>query len=420
MELGRSTSKPLLPMPSRRSFLQASALALGALALPQVGRAEGATPAGSPNAGTVEAETPRGSIVDWHTHWIGPRVTRLLTARSQGPRYVINDKGERFQIPAGATELPPNAKPQASVWYDLEERLHHLDSVGVEKQLLGFVGSSYDGVLAPEEAKPFWRAHNEDVAEVVRAYPRRFFGLATLPTADVKAAAAELERAHTELGLIGATLPLDAFIHLESARHLAPIFAVAQKYRSHLYIHRGAAAPTVPQQTPEVGETNRYFGLPAASKPNGPTPTLPGDHAWARSTLITSTHLAAGAITLALTDLLDPYPDVSVQLTMIGGSIAHTIEAVEQRTERDGLPSPIARLRRIYLDTGATGRGPRGIALAARTIGADRILFGSDYGPWPTIAPFIQGVNDSGLGREDRNRIFFENGRELLRSKGLA
>ena len=44
---------------------------------------------------------------------------------------------------------------------------------------------------------------------------------------------------------------------------------------------------------------------PTTRQPNGEVPALPGDHAWARSTLITSTHLAAGAITLALTDFLD-------------------------------------------------------------------------------------------------------------------
>jgi len=105
---------------------------------------------------------------------------------------------------------------------------------------------------------------------------------------------------------------------------------------------------------------------------------------------------------------------------MIGGSIAHLAEAVEQRTERDGLPSPIPKLRRIYLDTGATGRGPRGIALAAKVFGADRILFGSDYGPWPSIEPFVKGVADAALTPEERHLIYIDNGRALLAAKGLS
>lgn len=384
--------------------------------LPRALRAE--TTSGKPPLSSSPA--PRGRIVDWHTHWVGPSVTKLLVERTTGPRLVINARGERFAIAKGPTEPKPGAKPQESYTYDIAERLRHLDEVGVARQLISSVGPAYDGALTPEEARAFWRAQNDDLAELVRTHPKRFLALATLPTANPQGAAEELERAHRDLGLIGATLPLDAFIHRDSARALAPIFAVAQKYRSHIYVHRGPAAPTIPQQTPEVGATNAYFGLPPSRQPNGELPDLPGDHAWARSTLITSTHLAAGAITLALTDFLDPYPDVTVQFTMIGGSIAQVIEAVEQRTERAGQPNPRERLRRLYFDTGATGRGPRGIALAAKVVGADRILFGSDYGPWPSIAPFIQGVLDADLTAAERELIFVENGRALLQARGLA
>ena len=399
---------------TRRQFIQIASLGVASSALiPRKLAAE-------PPTTEVPYSAPRGAIVDWHTHWIGPRVTRLLQDRTVGPKLIINERGERFQVSKGATAPRAGAKPQDPVWYDVGVRIAHLDKVGVARQVVGFTGSSYDGVLSPEEARPFWRAQNEDIAELVRTHPARFLGLATLPTGDVAAAAAEFERAHSELGLIGGTLPLDAFIHLESARALAPIFSVAQKHRSHLYIHRGEAASTIPSQTPEVGASNAYFGLPASHQPNGALPDLPGDHVWARSTLITSTHLAAGAITLALTDLLDPYPDVTVQLTMIGGSIAHVVEAVEQRTERDSLPSPIPKLRRIYLDTGATGRGPRGIALAAKVFGADRILFGSDYGPWPSIEPFIKRVASAALTPEEKNLIFVENGKALLAQREIT
>jgi len=394
----------------RRTFLRSAALGAAVSLTPTLRSRTSPGDAGSP-------AIPRGRIIDLHTHWIGPRLFRLLAGRTAGPRYVVDGQGRRFAVPAGRTDPLPGATPQTSIWFDVQERLAHLDSVGVRTQLINWVGASYDAFLPPAEATALWRAHNDDLAELVRGHPGRFLGLATLPTADIPAAVAELERAHRELGLSGAVLPLDAFVHLESARALAPIFAAAQRHRSLIYIHRGRAAPSIPLETPEVGPTNAYFGLPHSSEPNTAVASIPGDYPAARSALITSTHLTTGAITLALTDFLDPYPDVAVIYTMNGGSIAHLIEAVGQRTSRAGQPDPTPRLRRLYYDTGATGRGPRGIALAAQVIGADRIVFGSDFGPWPSIEPFVQGVVDSGLGEADRNRIYFENAGELLRGR---
>src|SRR6202022_2520363 len=48
------------------------------------------------------------------------------------------------------------------------------------------------------------REANDRLAAAVRAYPDRFAGFATLPTADPRAAADELERAVKDLGLLGA------------------------------------------------------------------------------------------------------------------------------------------------------------------------------------------------------------------------
>jgi predicted TIM-barrel fold metal-dependent hydrolase len=399
-------------MNTRRDFLRAAALGGAALAtgiVPATLRA-----AGSQAADPAVPESPpeaRGrAIVDWHTHWIAPGVADLLGRRKTAPGLVTRADGKRYPL----TKDGVSPRAQDPIWFDVDLRLRHLDSVGIRRQILSFVGPAYDGSLSAEDARPFWRSQNDGLAELVRSHPDRFSALATLPTARPDWAAEELDRAHKDLGLIGATLPLDAFVSLESARSLAPVFRVAQKNRSHIYIHRGPAAATVPRQQPEVGPANAWFGLADYSSPNGAPPNQEGDAAYARATLLTSAHLATGAITLALTDFLDPYPDVTVQLTMIGGSISFVSEQIELAAERSGLPDPRKKLRRIYLDTGASGRGPRGIALAAKVFGSDRILFGTDYGPWPSTAPFIAAVNHAALRPEEKRGVFVENGRSIL------
>jgi predicted TIM-barrel fold metal-dependent hydrolase len=368
---------------TRRRFLQSAAIGVSAAALPSF--ASGATrdaPQSSP-AGNA-------TIVDWHAHWVGPHVVELLGAR------------------------PSPRPPQGAGWFDIEARLRQMDENGVRRQVLAWVGGSFDGALPPAEARPLWRAQNDDIGALIRKYPARFSGLASLPTANVAWAVEELERAHKELGLIGAVLPLDAFVSLAGARAMAPIFVAAQKLRSHIFVHRGAAAAEIPGQQPEAA-VNQYFGLApqalGASRLEAPA----GDNVSARTLLATATHLATGVITLAFTDFLDAYPDVTVQVAMMGGAISYVAEHVQMAAEEAGSPLPAKRVKSVYFDTGQTGRAPRGIALAAKVFGADRILFGTDSGPVATIGPTIASVKQANLTAEEKELIFSGNGRRILK-----
>ena len=104
---------------------------------------------------------------------------------------------------------------------------------------------------------------------------------------------------------------------------------------------------------------------------------------------------------------------------MMGGAISYVTEQIQMAAEESGAPLPAARLKRVYFDTGQSGRGPRGIALAAQVFGADRILFGTDSGPVPTVAPTIASVSRSAISGEEKNLIFSGNARRLLAAKGV-
>jgi predicted TIM-barrel fold metal-dependent hydrolase len=69
-------------------------------------------------------------------------------------------------------------------------------------------------------------------------------------------------------------------------------------------------------------------------------------------------------------------------------------------------------------DTGQSG--PRGIALAAKVFGADRILFGSDSGPTESIVPTIESVKQAALTADEKALIFTGNGQRLLQAKGVG
>lgn len=376
----------------RRAFL-ARAVAAGALlTAPRWSRSEAEVVAAQP-------APPVRVLVDWHSHFVSKAEINFFAARRSAPRLLTGGAGiTRLENVDTASAAGQTADFSAS---DVTARIRHLDQNGVQRQLLTqTVALGLDATLTLDELRPLFRAFNDELAGVVRQHPDRFLAVAALPTGDPAWAAEELRRAHRELGFIGGSLPLNAFATLEGARTLAPLFAAAQGLGSHFFVHRGPANSRVPGQPPVI---------------------IPGDTDYARWTLISNSHLAAGGITLGLTDFLDPYPDVSVQIVMLAGFLPYLIESVVPAAQNAGVKDPLAKLRRLYIDPGPYSRVGEWVELAASTLGADRILFGSDYGvnggTRGDIGPAIATL-DRALTPQQRQLIFVDNSRTLLKSKG--
>ncbi len=346
-------------------------------------------------------------IIDWHSHWIPERVLDLLSKRSTQPRVVRNSQGERVVLAQPWAKLE-GSRSLIHEWHDIELRLRQLDKAGVDQQLLSWpTTNQVDAFLPAEDARLIWAAYNEELSKVVEKHGDRFFGVAMLPTSDIAWAAGELEHAHRELGLIGAVLPVGGFQTLEAARLFAPIFEVAQKNRSHIYFHTGPANPAIPGQP-----VNRPH-------PENDVPLI-------RWSLDTGASFAAAAVTLTQTGFLDAYPDVTVQFAMLGGSIPFLAESIELRAQ--GLhsvasltkTSPRERFRRVYFDSGVIGRGPRALELGVKAFGADRILFGTDFPPIPTLETTVKAFDQADLTHEERELILFGNAQRILDSKSPA
>jgi predicted TIM-barrel fold metal-dependent hydrolase len=343
------------------------------------------------------------ALVDWHSHYVSRAELNYLASRRIAPRVLTAADGST-RLENVTTVSAAAGEPSDIAQSDIAARLANLDANGVQRQLLTHtVAFGFDASLPIEDLRPLYRAFNDELAGVVAKHKSRFLAVAALPTADPQWAAEELARAHRELGFIGGSQPLNAFATLEGARTLAPIFAAAQKHRSHFFIHRGPANERVPGQPPLI---------------------VPEDTAYARWNLISNSHLAAGAITLGLTDFLDPYPDVSVEIIMLGGFLPHLLDTIVPAARNNGIADPLAKLRRLYLDPGPYSvRNAEWVALAANRLGADRILFGTDYGVGGgrrgDVGPALQTL-DRVLTDEQRRLIYFDNSRALLAAKGLT
>jgi predicted TIM-barrel fold metal-dependent hydrolase len=111
-----------------------------------------------------------------------------------------------------------------------------MDASGVDMEVLSITTPGTQP-LPSQVAVPLAREANEVLADAVRRPPDRFAAFATLPMSDPQAAAAELERAVTGLGHVGAMLfprTGETFLDHVSFR---PVFEAAAHLGVPLYIH---------------------------------------------------------------------------------------------------------------------------------------------------------------------------------------
>ncbi len=289
-------------------------------------------------------------LVDMHAHYYGEALLQALEAR-RGllPRVDRDPDGTRYLV------TPTARLPIGRKYLSLNARLAWMAETGIVTQMITFPGALGPDALAIEESRRIVPLANDELADVSRSYPGVFPALGGLPLADMKEAAVELERMMAK-GLIGAILPVNYFLDLTQMAKLAPVLNAANRLGAHLMVHPG----------------------PRADEPIVRT-------AWAdcaeirASTVALQDSLTHAMITLMHADLEERFPDLTVQVVNLGGSLPFIVERMDHvAATRDAAGvAPSGRLGRLYVDCASLG--PRALALAVAVFGADRVMLGTDY-----------------------------------------
>jgi len=293
-------------------------------------------------------------MIDMHTHWRPVEVADALRKRTREPRIVRNGSGvEVLKAPRmGETAL-------ADAFDNVEFHLARMDRQGVEVSVLSLLGSFCWVESQPLDVSgPLCRSINDGLSAICAKHPGRFAAFAALPLADMDAAAAELERALGLPGVVGAQVPGNYLLTSKDAEAMRPLLEVVNREQAVLFIHHG---PRPGDAFPKVsGETDN------ARRRNG--------------TLDMQASLSSVMVTLCLTDILAPYPDVTVVVHNLGGNLPYEVERMDHRslldTPEEELPSQRFRKAKVYVDCNSFG--PHSIEAAVRLYGAERIVCGTD------------------------------------------
>ena len=235
---------------------------------------------------------------------------------------------------------------------------------------------------------PRARSFNDAVAEAIAAHPDRFAGFAALPTADPGAAAAELERAVRELGMVGAMVngrTLERFLDDE---FFWPIFEAAEALDVPIYLH--------PMPPPKAVYDLYYAGF------GDDVGFMLGAGAW-------GWHVETGlhALRLILAGRVRPLPGAAGDRRAHGRGAPVHGRARERRARRrqrarprrdaDGTPGrrPTST-RNFHITTSGFFTNPT-LRCALDVIGEDRVMFSVDH-------PFSRQPRRDALARGGADR----------------
>ena len=324
-----------------------------------------------------------------------------MYSRKECPRWEIveDEKHRKIDRWWRAPSLPPiDFGPDGTRITDKltdlgEGRLREMDKAGIDMAVLSLGNPGVDGFEAADGT--IWaKKTNDQLAEVVKRYPKRFAALATLALADPQGAANELKRAVTELGLKGAL----TFSHVHGEylddRKYWIVLETAEKLGVPIYIH-----PTFP--SPDMLKPySGYSGLSTS--------------AWGFAA-----EAGLHAVRLILSGVFDEYPGLTIILGHLGEALPFWMWRMDNRLNRlsslkkkhKRKPSDYIKDNFLVTTSGMFWEPP--FLCTYLGLGADNILFAVDY-PHESNEVAVQFMDSVSICDGDKEKIYHLNVEKLL------
>ena len=305
--------------------------------------------------------------------------------------YVIDAFSYRAQTPGIDKKL-----------HDLGEgRLKDMDEAGIDMQVL------FPGVLTLDEAGytekldaldgiALAKTINNELSKVVKKYPKRFTGFASLPMGNPSQAADELERAVKDLGLKGGDICSNVRGEYLDDKKFGVFFERAEKLGVPIYIHPRQPSLAIRKPfTDYPGMHSSMFGFAVDASLN--------------------------ALRMIYGGVFDRYSGLKIVLGHMGEALPFWMWRIDNRLHRETVPRFGMQIRKnpsqylkenIFITTSGMFFIPA-LLCAYLALGADRILFAVDY-PMEDNKVAVEFMDIAPICESDKEKIYHLNAEKLL------
>jgi len=279
-----------------------------------------------------------------------------------------------------------------------ERRLGDMDAAGIDHQVIALTAPGLQ-VFDADTAVGLATEYNDSLAEAVGIHPDRFSGLAAIAPQNPAAAAAELERAVTRLGLKGAIINSHTRGEYLDDEKFWDIFAAAEALDVPIYIHPQSPPPAMIEPFLEAGLDGAIYGFAVE----------------------TGLHL----LRLIVSGVFDSFPKLKVVIGHLGEAIPYWLFRIDffhrgiVQTKRYAnfkdlklKPSDYMR-RNVYVTTSGMAWEPP-ILYACSVLGADRVLYAMDY-PYQYVIEEVAVTDNLPITDAEKRILYQTNAEQVFR-----
>ena len=317
-------------------------------------------------------------VVDFHVHMLEPEVFKASTNKTVFTGFGAN--------PASAPR--PGAQQLMGRMFDPKAEIEDMDARGIDMSVVTastvLQGTSW---ADPQTDLALCRRCNDQAADWVARYPKRFVGSCVLPLQDPKLALQELDRAVKTLGLKVANISSSYNGVYVGDPVYHPFWEAIDKSGMTVWIH------------PE-GVRDPWFQRYALWNSAGQ-----------------SIEEAKCMTSLVYEGVMTKFPNLKVVMAHGGGYFPHYMGRMDRNTanrpdtvRNTGGKTPSAFLRSFYYDSCVYD--PQVFKVLLERVGADRLVMGSDY-PVGEADP-VGWLRDCGVAGAELAQIAGGNAARLL------